>query len=90
MGNRAALAGVFASILRHQGRWAGTYTHLDNTAAMIDRHTAEVTCEFPDTGPVSCVQQNRFCWDAETFCGWARETREGRLFRRTFCDEARA
>ena len=150
MSNRAALARVFPSILRHEGRWTGTYTHLDENAAVLDRHATDVTCEFPDTGPHAYLQHNRFhwpdgressttlevelrgdrlWWDAATFCGWAWETREGlilldlerkddpgarfyeiivtapdgqtrartwhwfregRLFKRTLCDEARA
>lgn len=98
MGNRDALAAVFPSILRHEGRWIGTYTHLDTTAAVIDRHASEVVCEFPDAGPFAYIQYNRFLWpggretfarlegelrgdrlwwDAATFCGWAWETREG-------------
>jgi hypothetical protein len=98
MGNRAALEAVFPSILRHEGRWTGTYTHLDENAAQIDRHGSEVVFAFPDTGPFAYIQQNRFVWpdgrevsaklegelrgdrlwwDAATFCGWAWETKEG-------------
>ena len=150
MSNRAALARVFPSILRHEGRWHGTYVHLDADANLIDRHDTEVVCEFPDTGPFAYIQHNRFrwadgrestarlegelrgerlWWDAATFSGWAWETREGlilldlerkddpgarfyeiivtapdgqsrartwhwikdgRLFKRTLCDEQRA
>lgn len=150
MSNRVALAAVFPSILRHEGVWTGIYTHLDEQAAIVDRHEAEVRCEFPEHGPFAYVQHNRFrwpdgreqtarldgelrgerlWWDTPAFHGWAWETREGlilldlerkddpgarfyeiivtapdgktrartwhwfregRLFKRTLCDERRA
>jgi hypothetical protein len=97
-GWRARLAATFPSILRHEGRWTGIYTHLDAGAQVVDRHASEVVCEFPDGGDFAYVQRNRFTWpdgrtttatlngelrgdrlwwDAETFSGWAWETREG-------------
>lgn len=62
MSLRAELAGVFPSILRHEGAWVGIYTHLDAQARIVDRHEASVTCEFPDDGPFAYVQRNRFTW----------------------------
>ena len=140
----------FPAMLRHEGTWEGTYTHLAADGAVLDRHASRVDCRFPDDGPYGYVQHNRFTWrdgreqemvlngtirgdrmfwDTETFAGYAWETRDdlillnlarkdepgahfievialgetgryrsrtwhwfrdGRLYKRTLCDEARA
>lgn len=61
-GHRAAVAATLPSLLAHEGRWQGTYTHLDADGAVMDRHAAEVICEFPDHGPHAYIQHNRFTW----------------------------
>jgi hypothetical protein len=60
--NRAALAAVLPALLAHEGCWAGTYTHLLADGTVADRHQAQVTCAFPDTGPFAYVQSNLFRW----------------------------
>ena len=62
-GNRAALAAVMPSILRHEGTWEGVYRHLDAEGRLIDRHGARVVCSFPDDGPFAYVQSNTFNWN---------------------------
>lgn len=63
MGNRAALAAVFRSMLRHEGVWEGTYTHLAADGTLLDRHATRIICEFPDDGPHAYVQHSRYRWD---------------------------
>lgn len=57
-----ALAAAMPTLARHRGLWRGTYRHLDAAGALIDRHDAEVRCEFPADGPYAYIQSNRFTW----------------------------
>jgi len=50
------------AMLDHEGVWAGTYTHIDREAKIIDQHKAHIHCEFPKTGPYVYVQHNHFTW----------------------------
>lgn len=82
----------------HAGIWQGTYTHMDETAQILEQHQARVTCEFPTTGPYVYIQHNvftyedgreyraelpgvfrdgRLWWDTKTFHGSAWETHDG-------------
>jgi hypothetical protein len=62
MGNRAALAAVMPSLLRHEGLWEGSYRHIDAAGVLVDQHRTSVRCEFPDDGPFSYIQHNHFTW----------------------------
>jgi hypothetical protein len=46
----------------HEGRWVGTYTHLDAKAQIIETHDSDVRCEFPDAGPFAYIQYNCFTY----------------------------
>jgi hypothetical protein len=82
MRHRDRMASLFPAMLRHEGLWAGTYTHLDITGSLIDRHGSEVHCLFPQDGPHPYVQKNRFFWEdgreeKATLEAWLAE--DGRL-----------
>lgn len=105
MNNRAALAAVMPSLFAHEGVWRGTYRHLDAAGVMVDTHESLVQCEFPDDGPHSYIQHNRFTWadgrvqeatlpgilrdgrlwwDVATFHGSAWESLEGVILLRLY------
>ena len=53
---------VFPGMRAHEGVWTGTYTHLDASGMVEDRHASHVVCEFPDSGPVFYRQTITFNW----------------------------
>lgn len=86
------------SMLKHEGKWEGKYTHLNMDAEIIDQHDAAVVCEFPEMGEYPYIQYNHFTWkdgrelkselpgkykdgrlrwDTETFIGSAWESHDG-------------
>ena len=50
-------------MLDHEGIWEGTYTHLDASAQIMDRHKSRVECVFPTSGPHVYIQNNLFTWE---------------------------
>ena len=50
-------------LARHEGEWEGTYTHVDATGAVVDRHASHLTCRFPTDGSHDYLQTNRYTWD---------------------------
>lgn len=52
----------FPAMRAHEGAWEGTYTHLDASGAQVDRHQAQVICEFPASGDPFYVQHITFTW----------------------------
>ena len=53
---------AFHAMRAHEGVWEGTYTHLDDSGAEVDRHGARVVCEFPASGDPFYVQHITFTW----------------------------
>mgnify|MGYP001810028245 FL=1 len=41
-GNRAALAAVMPTILKHEGVWEGVYRHVDAEGAPLDVHKVRI------------------------------------------------
>lgn len=62
-GNRARLAAVMPTILKHEGVWEGVYRHVDAEGAPLDMHKVRIRCEFPEEGPHPYIQHNHFMWD---------------------------
>jgi len=60
--DRPKMSDVMPAMLNHQGIWRGVYTHLDTDSAIIDQHSAQVECEFPETGQFAYIQRNLFTW----------------------------
>lgn len=50
-------------LARHEGEWVGTYTHVDATGTVLDRHHSHLTCAFPAGGDHDYHQTNRYTWD---------------------------
>lgn len=50
-------------LARHEGEWRGTYTHVDASGALLDRHASYLTCRFPTDGAADYLQTNRYTWD---------------------------
>ncbi|GAA0928103.1 DUF3598 family protein [Nonomuraea longicatena] len=48
-------------LARHEGRWTGTYTHLDPQGTLLDRHSSHLTCTIVDERTYH--QVNRYTWD---------------------------
>jgi hypothetical protein len=48
-------------LARHEGRWAGTYTHLDPAGTLLDQHGSHLTCTIVDERTYH--QVNRYTWD---------------------------
>lgn len=71
-------AAAMPNMLRHEGKWEGTYCHVDcATGALLDQHHMWTWCEFPDAGPYAYVQHNRLRWDD----GTTREVEFGGVYR---------
>jgi hypothetical protein len=71
-------AAAMPNMLRHEGKWEGTYRHVDcATGALLDQHHMWTWCEFPDAGPYAYVQHNRLRWDD----GTTREVEFGGVYR---------
>ncbi|NEQ53825.1 MAG: DUF3598 domain-containing protein [Leptolyngbya sp. SIO3F4] len=49
-------------LTRHEGKWAGTYTVIDNDGKILDKHKSLITCEFPEGQPHPYFQTNRYTW----------------------------
>lgn len=49
-------------LARHEGDWIGTYTVIDCTGNLLDRHQSHLTCEFPVDDPSKYYQTNRYTW----------------------------
>lgn len=62
----ARLARLFPMMLKHEGIWEGTYTHLDADGNILDQHKSSVECVFPKEGEVVYIQKNKFSWDNGT------------------------
>jgi hypothetical protein len=54
---------TMASLLRHDGIWAGTYHLVDREGKTLDRHRSRIEVGFPKTGPHHYTQKNHFQWD---------------------------
>ena len=50
-------------LARHEGRWDGEYIHTDMNGRVLDRHRAELSCQFPASGPYAYHQINVYTWD---------------------------
>lgn len=48
---------------KHEGVWAGIYTHVDIHGTILDRHETRIVCEFPAHGPYLYAQHNLFHWE---------------------------
>jgi hypothetical protein len=46
----------------HEGKWHGTYRHLNTDGAVVDLHEAIVICEVPSEGPYAYIQSSQFIW----------------------------
>ena len=66
----------------HEGVWEGVYTHIDQSATIIDRHKVRIVCEFPHDGDYAYIQHNHFIWDdgRESKTQLAGVFRDGRLW----------
>ncbi len=49
-------------LTRHEGKWAGAYTTVDNDGNILDKHESYLVCEFPDDKPYPYFQTNRYTW----------------------------
>lgn len=49
-------------LARHEGDWVGTYTLIDTNGTILDKHDSHLTCQFPEDGPYSYYQINRYQW----------------------------
>ncbi len=49
-------------LARHEGRWQGTYVHMDSGGKIIDQHKSVLTCDFPTKGDFPYYQVNRYHW----------------------------
>jgi hypothetical protein len=49
-------------LARHEGDWIGTYTLVDIEGKILDKHESHLSCQFPDDGPYSYYQINRYKW----------------------------
>lgn len=50
-------------LARHEGDWVGSYTLVDTTGKVLDKHQSYLTCQFPENVPHSYYQINRYTWD---------------------------
>ncbi|MFE3450676.1 DUF3598 family protein [Nonomuraea sp. NPDC059194] len=48
-------------LARHEGRWEGTYRHLDSLGQVVDLHRSLVTCSIVDD--LAYHQVNEYTWD---------------------------
>ena len=53
-------------MLKHEGIWQGSYTHVDIHGKVIDQHDSKVICEFPTSGESAYTQHNHFTWSDGT------------------------
>ncbi|MEM9837765.1 MAG: hypothetical protein AAF830_01285 [Pseudomonadota bacterium] len=54
---------LFPATRAHEGRWEGTYTHINDSAEIEDQHSSVVHCLFPDDGgEVFYRQEIIFTW----------------------------
>lgn len=51
-------------LAQHEGDWMGTYTLIDTEGNILDKHDSHLTCQFPEHGPYSYYQINRYCWSS--------------------------
>jgi hypothetical protein len=58
-----SLHSLMPDVLAHAGVWKGTYRHIDIQGNTLDLHKSNVTCIFPQQGPVVYIQKNVFSWD---------------------------
>ena len=49
-------------LTRHEGKWAGTYTTVDNDGKILDQYESFLICEFPEDKPYPYFQTNRYTW----------------------------
>ena len=49
-------------LARHEGEWAGVYTHVDAENNQTDQHKSYLTCTFPEDGEWDYRQTNRYEW----------------------------
>ncbi len=50
-------------LAKHEGEWEGTYTHVDATGKIIDRHASHLSCLLPPEDPDRYLQINRYRWE---------------------------
>lgn len=56
-------AAAMPVMLRHAGKWEGTYTYIARDGTVLDRHRTWTLCEFPTDGEYAYIQSNRLTWD---------------------------
>ncbi len=49
-------------LARHEGEWQGEYLHVDAAGREVDRHGAQLSCRFPESGPHDYYQVNVYTW----------------------------
>ena len=49
-------------IARHEGAWTGEYVHMDADGKVLDRHRADLSCHFPESGAHDYHQTNIYTW----------------------------
>jgi hypothetical protein len=50
-------------LVRHEGEWKGTYTHVDLDGTVVDRHESHLTCRFPNSDDgIAYHQTNTYMW----------------------------
>ncbi|TDC54306.1 DUF3598 domain-containing protein [Actinomadura sp. KC345] len=49
-------------LARHEGRWKGTYIHVDADGNVTDRHDSLLTCTLPADGEHDYHQVNEYTW----------------------------
>jgi hypothetical protein len=60
---RERLAQALPLMLRNEGWWAGTYTHLKPDWSVEEELTYRIRCEFPEAGPVAYRQHSFYRWE---------------------------
>ncbi|HZG47435.1 MAG TPA: hypothetical protein VEZ41_14385 [Allosphingosinicella sp.] len=55
-------AQAMPNMLRHEGKWEGTYRHIARDGTLVDQHEMTTLCEFPAGGEFAYVQHNHLRW----------------------------
>ncbi len=68
--------------VRHEGRWVGTYTHIEPSGGLIDRYEVRILAEFPDDGSCDFRLNTHNLWTdgRETRGVFEANWRDGRLW----------
>jgi hypothetical protein len=69
-------------LARHEGQWCGTYTVVDASGAIVDRHRSLLTCRLPADEPARYDQTNVYEWDdgRREELHFPAEYRDGRIW----------